>query len=221
MSTIKTRCAYIKLILITFIFCFINTSYAETFVAGKDYEVIQQNASIPTLPAKTITVTEFFSYGCPWCFALEPLIQGWEKNKPRYVTFNRIPVVFEAGWEYYAKAYYIGQALGLEKKLTPQLFDAIQKQHLNLNHGDTMKSFLIKVNVPENVAQEVSEASPTLDAEIAQGVALMHAYQVYVVPAVVVDGKYRTDVQLSGADNKRFIQIVQYLVSLRKTEKHL
>lgn len=220
MSTIKIRDAYIKLILITFVlFCFINTSYAETFVAGKDYEVIQQNASIPTLPAKTITVTEFFSYGCPWCYALEPQIQQWLKNKPNDVTFNRVPVVFEAGWDYYAKAYYIGQALGIEKKLTPQLFDAIQKQKLNLNHSDTMKSFLIKVGVQDNMAQEVSEASPTLDAEIAQGVTLMHAYQVYLVPAVVVDGKYRTDVQMSGADNERFVHIIQYLISLRKTEK--
>lgn len=218
MSTIKIRYA---LKLITFLFCFIaiNISYAETFVAGKDYEVIQPNANIPALPAKTITVTEFFSYGCPWCFALEPEIQKWLKNKPNYVTFTRIPVVFEAGWEYYAKAYYIAQALHIDKKITPSLFDAIQKQHLNLNHGNTMKQFLIKNGVQENMAQEVSEASPTLDAEIAQGVTLMHAYQVYVVPAIVIDGKYRTDIQLSGADDKRFIKIVQYLVSLRKTEK--
>lgn len=193
---------------------------APLFEEGKDYQVIANNPSIPSFPKDTVTVTEFFSYGCPWCYELEPQIQKWLASKPTHVAFNRIPVIFEKNWDYYAKAYYIAQALGIERQITPKLFNAIQEKNKVLGSDLAMQNFFIKEGIKKSVAQNAFEASPTLDAEIKQGLQLMQAYQLYVVPSVVVDGKYKTDLQMAG-DNKRFIAIVQYLVDKRKTEKKI
>ena len=44
----------------------------------------------PTDPDK-IEVLEFFWYGCPHCFHLEPVINAWEKGLPKDVVFKRVP----------------------------------------------------------------------------------------------------------------------------------
>lgn len=188
------------------------------YIEGKDYDVIINNPGVPTLPEKTITVTEFFSYGCPWCYELEPQLQKWLKTKPTSVKFERVPVIFEKNWDYYAKAYYIAKALDIESQITPKLFNAIQEQNKTLGSDSAMQKFFIKEGVQKNVVQNAFQASPTLDAEIKQGPQLMHSYQVYVIPAIVVDGKYKTDLRMAMTDEK-FMNIVQFLVEKRKKEK--
>ena len=43
---------------------------------------------------KKIEVVEFFWYGCPHCYNLEPLIETWSKKLPPDVQFRPIPAVF-------------------------------------------------------------------------------------------------------------------------------
>lgn len=170
------------------------------------------------LPEDKITVTEFFSYGCPWCYQFEPQLHKWLKTKPDNVEFNRAPVIFERYWDNYAKAYYIASALGIEKKMTPKLFKAIQDQNKTLGTLSAMKDFFIAQGVKKDVAQSIFEDSPSLDAEVKQGPQLMQAYQIFVIPAIVIDGKYRTDLRLA-LDEKKLIRIMNFLVEKRAKEK--
>src|SRR5688572_6681260 len=81
------------------------TAFAEEFVAGKDYIVLPASSTeAPT--SNLIPVKEFFSYGCPWCFKLEPNLENWVAAHKEKIEFTRIPVVFKKDWELYAKAYY-------------------------------------------------------------------------------------------------------------------
>ena len=41
-----------------------------------------------------VEVVEVFWLGCPHCYALEPYIQSWLKNKPAYIEFVRVPVMW-------------------------------------------------------------------------------------------------------------------------------
>lgn len=188
------------------------------FIEGKDYEIVINNANVPPFPENKITVQEFFSYGCPWCYQLEPELQIWLKKKPDNVAFERVPVIFEKYWDNYAKAYYIAKALGVEKQLTPKLFNAIQEQNKTLGTESAMEAFFISKGIKKDVAESAFQPSPSLDAQVKQGPQLMQAYQVYVIPAIVVDGKYRTDLRLA-ADQKRFMNIVSFLVAKREAEK--
>ena len=217
------RMTIIKKVLITFLFSFVAfqfSAYAETFQEGKDYQVIPHQSTIPSFPNDTVAITEFFSYGCPWCYEFEPQLEKWLKNKPANVTFNRIPVVFEKYWDLYAKAYYISVALGMEKKMTPKLFYAIQEQNKSLGSASAMEDFFIQAGVKKSIAAQAFEDSPTLDTEIKQGLQLMQAYQVYVIPTIIVDGKYRVDLQMAE-NEKRFIAITQFLIEKTKQEKKI
>lgn len=217
------RNALFKKVLIGFWLSFLTfqvSAFAETFEEGKDYQEIPHQSTIPSLPRDTVTVTEFFSYGCPWCYEFEPQLEKWLKNKPANVTFERIPVVFEKYWDLYAKAYYISVALGMEKKMTPKLFYAIQERNKSLGSESAMEDFFIAAGVKKNIATQAFEDSPTLDTQIKQGLQLMQAYQVYVIPSIIVDGEYRVDLQMAG-DEKRFIAITQFLIDKVKKEKKI
>src|SRR5262245_59633626 len=41
-----------------------------------------------------IEVIEFFSYACPHCNEVEPLVSKWRSTLPKDVTFQRVPVSF-------------------------------------------------------------------------------------------------------------------------------
>ncbi len=197
-----------------------STPATESFKEGKDYQVIPRNANIPHFSNNEVTVTEFFSYGCPWCYELEPQLEKWLLKKQPQVTFNRIPVVFEKNWDLYAKAYYIAQALGIEKQITPKIFYAIQERNKTLGTETAMEDFFINEGVKRKIAEDAFASSPTLDTEIKQGLQLMQAYQIYVIPSIVVDGHYRTDLQMATSE-KRMIAITQFLVEKRKLEKKI
>ena len=64
----------------TALFAFSASSMAADFVAGKDYKVLANPGTVE-VPGK-IEVREFFWYGCPHCFILEPHMQTWLKKMP-------------------------------------------------------------------------------------------------------------------------------------------
>jgi len=190
------------------------------FVEGKDYLRVTPSSSIPAPSDSKITVVEFFSYGCPWCYELEPLLDDWVRRNTSQVNFSRVAVIFEKDWDYYAKAYYVAKALSIEDKMTPVLFNAIQEQNKTLGSDSAMTDFFISQGIDKKIANSAFESSPSLDAQIKQGLQLMQAYQVYVIPSIVVDGKYKTDLRMA-ADDDKLLQIVQFLVNKVKAEKHL
>ncbi len=109
---------------------FVSVAGAQGLVEGTHYARLKN--AIPVETGKNIEVIEFFSYGCPHCGELEPVLQGWLKNKPADVTFRRIPVMFQPKWENLAKAYFTLDALGEETKLSPDLFVALHGKGLPL-----------------------------------------------------------------------------------------
>src|SRR5436189_4253520 len=76
----------------------------------------QYNELKPPQPTETdgkkIEVVEFFWYGCPHCYNLEPYIESWLKKAPPDVQFRRIPAVFNQRWGHDAAIFYTLEALG-------------------------------------------------------------------------------------------------------------
>lgn len=183
---------------------------ADAFVAKEDFTTIEGSKA----PAKStsVTVEEFFSYGCPWCFKLESKIGPWKDKLPKNVVFKRVPVIFESGWEWYAKAYYIGIATNQESKLTPKIFKAIHDDHEKLNSLEAMDKFLVDQGLDAEVVKSGLTHSVAIDTELMQSMKLMQAYKIYSVPAVIVAGHYRTDLQLAKGDPDRLMKIVEFLI---------
>jgi thiol:disulfide interchange protein DsbA len=195
-----------------FLFCFALTSFAEDFVPGKDYIIL--NGSLKNRPVKQ-EVTEFFSYGCPWCFKLEDGLTKWISKHQSTITFKRVPVAFNKDWETYAKAFYTAQALSLETKLTPELFNAILVEKHSLSTNKSMIEFFTSKGVDPQIAQSAFTNSPTIELNLQNSKKEMAEFQVSAVPAFVINNQYKTDLQMAKTEERLFA-ILNFLVANSK-----
>jgi protein dithiol oxidoreductase (disulfide-forming) len=76
---------------------------------GRDYVALAKPQPVET--GNKIEVREFFWYGCPHCYALEPALTNWLKHKPANVEFIRTPAT-APNWVLHAQAYYAFASLG-------------------------------------------------------------------------------------------------------------
>lgn len=182
-------------------------AFAGDFVEGKDYQLVTPSADNQV---KGLAVTEFFSYGCPWCYKLEAPFKAWASQQRNSIQLDRVPVVFKPHWDLYAKAYYTAKTLALSDKLSPLLFKAIQDEKQTLSTPQAMVNFFVAHGVDKEIAKSAFENSPTIDLRVKEAMALMAHYQINAVPAFVVNNKYKTDLQLAGSPERLFA-ILDYL----------
>ncbi len=186
---------------------FVVSAQAETFKEGVDYELVDAPGRTDD-PAK-IEVREFFWYGCPHCYKLEPYIETWLKTKADDVAFVRTPGVMNRTWEVHGKAFYAAKALGVLEQSHRSFFDAV---HANpqLKSQDQLAEFYAQYGVSAKDFNKAYE-SFGVTSEVRQADALARSYQLMGVPAIIVNGKYITNGRMS-ADHERWMQIVDFLV---------
>lgn len=192
----------------------LSNSHAEHFVAGKDYVLLKSSSACSGVK-KPVVVTEFFSYGCPWCAHLDPKLGQWAKAHKNQLLLKKVPVVFNKSWEYYAKAYYTAHALSKENKLSPALFKAILKEKKKLDSNDAMIQFFKNQGVDEAIALSAFKHSPSINIEVNHSKEQMAAYRINAVPAIVVGNCFKTDLQMAKSEERLFA-ILDYLVKQKK-----
>lgn len=176
-------------------------------VEGKDYVAVPLPLAQLAGSGK-VEVTEFFWYGCPHCFALEPKLTAWVAQLPKDVQFRRVPAVLAAHWQPMAKAFYALEATGVD--LHARMFNAIHVERLNLNDEQTFLQW---------VGKQGADSAKVGDAYRSFGVGskLQAARQMNVnlgltsVPSLVVGGKYLTSPSMAGGTDQMF-QVVDYLI---------
>lgn len=196
------------------IFCVLTCFAGPVFVAGKDYKVLDNNAlrEAPRKPG-TFTVKEFFSYGCPWCYKLEKKLDALRSQLPKQVIFERVPVVFEAGWDIYAKAFYAAELLGIEKNMSLAIFEDVQEKEKKLDSNEAMIRFFIAHGVQESVAKSAFLSSPTIDAKVLDGIQQMQLLQVNSVPCFVINDHYKVDIAMMEGDSDKLFRVIGFLVA--------
>ncbi|MBT9614068.1 MAG: thiol:disulfide interchange protein DsbA/DsbL [Burkholderiales bacterium] len=188
---------------------------AHALTQGKEYALVQP--ALATQDPKRVEVLEFFWYGCPHCFTLEPDLAAWVKTLPKGAYFRRIPAVFNPSWAHLARAYYAAEGLGVTEKLHYDIFNAIHLSGQNLNNRETLLSFVEKLGVNrKKFAQQLD--SPEVTARVEMSQRLGAAAKLQGVPALVVDGKYQTSVSQTGGQDQLFV-VLNELIALAQTGK--
>lgn len=193
------------------LFAFSGSAMAAQFVAGKDYTVIPNPVAVEK-PGK-IEVREFFWYGCPHCFTLEPHMQAWLKQMPKDVRFVRTPAAMNPLWEQGARAYYVSEALGVRQKTHMTLFHDIHANRKNILDQAAFAKFFTQFGIPEAKFNSTYKSFP-ITSKIAQAQDLAKRYQLTGVPAVTVNGKYI----IQGEDAK-VTAVLNYLVEQERNAK--
>src|SRR4051812_21875609 len=104
-----------------------SAAFGQSLVPGRDYTLI--NPPQPVSTGNKIEVIEFFWYGCPHCYHLEPSLTAWLKRKPADVEFRLIPATFGAReWEPLTRTYYALEGMGLATKYHDAIFSTIHEE---------------------------------------------------------------------------------------------
>jgi len=172
---------------------------------GENYTVLVPAQPTSVSPGK-VEVVEVLWLGCPHCYALEPFVQAWLKNKPAYVEFVRVPVIWQAVHKNHARLYYTLDALG-RQDLVGKAFDTIVQQRVPLSGSSEDETFSLQQKFATDngvSAADFAKAynSFTVASNLARAEELTQRYHVEGVPFVIVNGKYTTDVSHAGGEAK-------------------
>jgi thiol:disulfide interchange protein DsbA len=176
---------------------------APAYTLGQQYTVARTVAQ-PADP-KRVTVEEFFWYGCPHCYHIEPDVSTWLQHKPADVDFVRVPCTLgrDAGIVH-QRAFYVAKELGVLDRLHKPLFDAIQAEPGNMSDMDSIRSFFARNGVDPKQFDSIA-TSFVIDTDMRSADELAMDYGVSGTPTFIVGGKYTVSAQ---ADVTKVIDFV-------------
>lgn len=201
----------VKISLLILLFSFTALLKAEP--AG--YETL--SPAQPTQHADKVEVIEFFWYGCPHCYNLEPLLEKWLKNLPKNVEFIRQPAIFDELWGKHAKAYFTAEALGVVDKIHADFFDLVQNKKNKLESEEELAKFFVAHGVDEKQFHEAYN-SFLVDTKMRQAPVMQQRYGITGVPVLIVNGKYKTDARTAGSHEK-MLEVVNSLIKQESAAK--
>ena len=191
-----------------------TTIVAEEFVEGTDYTIISPRIETNVGEDK-IEVIEFFWYGCPHCYTVEPYIKGWKM--PEDVELVRIPATFSERWIIHAKVYYVLESLD-RLDLHEVFFNAIHGRQQRRDLVDTKKIAEFFASFNSGIAEEKflkTYNSFVVNTKTQKADRLIRAYAIKSVPTFIVNGRYLTSPSMVG-NSPRLINALDYLVNLER-----
>lgn len=187
--------------------------------AGKHYTLLSPAQPTNVGPGK-VEVIEVFWYGCSHCYELDPYLESWKKNKPAYVEFVRLPVIWGPGHKLHGRLFYTLQVLGKLDALHSKVFDTVHRGGNMLIAQDEDASF--KIQLAWAMANGVNGDDFkreyngfAVNTALQRAEQLTKRYRVAGVPLMIVNGRYSTDVGAAGGHS----QLLSLLNDLAASEE--
>jgi len=111
--------------------------------------------------------------------------------------------------------FYTLEAMGLLDQYHSRVFDAIHKDHVNLNNPRKRDEWL-KANGIDPAKYAEVEKSFTVVTKVNRAKQLSQAYKVDGVPRVFVNGKYYTSSEQAGGAERVFLVVDQLIATARR-----
>ncbi|MCZ8077466.1 MAG: thiol:disulfide interchange protein DsbA/DsbL, partial [Paucibacter sp.] len=181
--------------------------------------------ALPVAVPGKIEVVEFFWYGCPHCYAFEPVLAPWIKQLPADVAFRRVHVGFNAMIKQQQKLFYALEALGKAAELQDKIFIAFHELRLDLNDEKSITELVVKLGVDGAKFKDAYNAFGVV-TKAGQGSKLSEAYRIDGVPALGIGGRYLTSPSIAGlrgdneqANGRRALAVADHLIQLARASK--
>ena len=196
---------------------------AETPAASQEWkfkEGVHYARLVPTQPtvggADKIEVAEVFWYGCGHCNDFEAFIDRWLETKPANVRFVRIPAIWNPLVKLHAQLYYTEEVLGNAGKIADKkafraaIFAEYHRRGNRLASVDAIQEVFEKHGVS---AEDFNSTWNSFEVSQKLRVAddLARRYSITGVPAVVVNGKYRSGAAEAGG-YPRLLELIDELI---------
>ncbi len=152
------------------------------------YEELAEPRPTAAAPGQ-VEVLEFFWYGCPHCYYLEPYLEDWRRGKPDWVRFRRVPAPIARHWQPHARAYHVAEALGVVERVHAPLFNALHREKRRLGDFKNLLAFFGEKGVSKEDFT-IRFYSEEVEQQMRDDWALMQSYSIGAVPSIIVNGKF-------------------------------
>ena len=195
--------------LLSLLFGCLLSAQAWALDEGIDFTILPNPQ--PTETGDKIEVLEVFMYSCPHCFHLEPTLEKWRETQPANVAFRRMPAVFSTKPDLQAQAFYAAELLGAQEKFTLAMFDAIHVKKQKISDESVV------VTIAEGAGIDGAEFRKALNSfdvnmKVNRARNVTKNYGIDGVPAVVVNGKYRTSPAQTGS-REGLVKVIDQLIA--------
>jgi thiol:disulfide interchange protein DsbA len=180
--------------------------------AGLDYSELKPGQ--PVEAQGKIEVIEFFWYGCPHCYTLEPLLEKWIPTLPADVQFRRVPAVLNQGWATEAAAFYTFEALGVLERMHRPFFDAIHRDRVSTRDQAALADWLGKQGIDAKKYDQTLK-SFGVQSKVRRAAQLSAAYRIDGTPALAVQGRYTVSAE-QGRTQGGMLAIAEHLIGVAR-----
>ena len=182
---------------------------------GRDY--VRLDPPRPVTSGDKIEVIEFFYYGCPVCYELEPMLARWSFNAPGSIMLRRVPAMSSDNWDNFAKLFYTLEAMGQLARLHWPVYDNFHFDGVKLNEEAPMVNWVSHNGLDKEEFVRIYH-SPEIRAKLATAREMTQNYDIKGVPSIVIDGKFVTSARMAGS-TRALMQVVDQLVELARKER--
>lgn len=182
---------------------------------GRDYLRLDPPRAVAS--GDKIEVIEFFYYGCPVCYELEPKLSRWYFNGPGSVALRRVPALSSDNWDNFAKLFYTLEAMGQLARLHWPVYDNFHFNGIKLNEEAAMAGWVSNNGLDRQKFIDTYR-SPEIQAKLAAAREMTRSYDITGVPSIVVDGKFLTSARMTGS-TRELVRVVEQLVGLARQER--
>jgi len=187
---------------------------AAQFSDGAQYVTLDKTV------ANEPQVLECFSFYCPHCYQFEQVWQvsdSIRKNLPKDVKYTKYHVEFLGPLgKQLTQAWAVAIALGVEDKVSPLMFDAVQKQQ-SVQNADDIRKVFIQAGV-KGEDYDAALNSFVVKSLVVQQEKAAADLGLQGVPSVFVNGKYM--VKNDGLDTssmdmyvKQYSDVINFLAT--------
>ena len=163
-----------------------------------------------------IIIYEFFWYGCPHCFNLEPTMDRIEADLDKDAKVVKVPVALRDSWLPHAKLILSLSQMDVIDNIHNLIFEEIHIENNRLDNEDVMAQFLGKNGIDTKKFLEKYNSYGT-EARIKKASNLARKYQINSVPTIVVNGKYLTSGSFVSSYDELY-SVVNLLVERERNE---
>ncbi|RPH46862.1 MAG: thiol:disulfide interchange protein DsbA/DsbL [Burkholderiales bacterium] len=160
-------------------------------------------------PAGKVEVIEFFWYGCPHCYALEPVIKDWLKRLPPEIAFRKVHVPWQV--QAHQQLFFTLETMDRAQALDDKVFAAIHADRNKLDTPDAMADLMAKNGVDRKQFLD-TYGSFGVRTRMQRATQLAAAYQIDGVPTLGVGGRFVTAPSMTGS-NPGALKVVEQLVA--------
>lgn len=173
-----------------------TSANAHVHAKGQEYLVLPERQN--TDAGKKVEVTEFFSYACPHCNALEPALAAWVKKNEAKVVFKRVHVAFNASEVPLQRLYTTLEGMGIAEQHHAKVFEAIHVKRGRLSTDEAVFEWAGQAGLDRGKLTDAYRSFGT-QARVNRANSQAKAYMIREWPTIAIDGRFMTSPHQVGA----------------------